>query len=175
MSINFTTIFNHVVPIENFQSKWRFVEDKNNKLPDQDLSQLKALDEKASKFLYDHYMGSKIHEDEPFKKGYFQKVFSKEIQPENNRETRRWLYERGLPFDKLVFVSWDAKSAMIVPWKLLIKYFDTFYLPSADDLTVIDQSLSWALLFRHYDVVYFGTNNEIDHEGKLAELEFINS
>jgi hypothetical protein len=49
---------------------------------------------------------------------------------------------------------------MIVPWKLLIKYFDSFYYPSSDDLTVIDQSLNWALIFMHYDEVYFGTNKD---------------
>jgi hypothetical protein len=78
----------------------------------------------------------------------------------NETEIKKWLYHRGLPFDKPVFLSWDEKDAMIVPWKLLIKYFDSFYYGGSDDLTIIDQSLNWALLFFHEDEIYFGTNKD---------------
>ncbi len=60
-----------------------------------------------------------------------------------------------MPFNKNVFLSWQPEDAMIVPWKLLIKYFDSFYY-GGDDLTIIDESLNWSILFYHEDEVYFG-------------------
>ena len=59
---------------------------------------------------------------------------------------------------------------MIVPWKLFIKYFDSFYL---DDLTLFDQSLTWALLFYHESEIYFGTNNDYEPSEDFAEYQFI--
>ena len=56
---------------------------------------------------------------------------------------------------------------MIVPWKLLIKYFDDF--DYADDLTVIDQSLNWAMLFFHEGTIYFGSNEKYEQDSNLDE------
>ncbi len=47
---------------------------------------------------------------------------------------------------------------MIVPWKLFVNYFDSFYYAGSDDLTIFDESLNWAFLFYHEDEIYFGTN-----------------
>ncbi len=47
---------------------------------------------------------------------------------------------------------------MIVPWKMLVKYFDDFYYGVSDDLTIIDDYMNWALFFHHEGQIYFGTN-----------------
>lgn len=60
---------------------------------------------------------------------------------------------------------------MIVPWKLLVKYFDSFYY--ADDLTVIDETLSWALLFYHEDEIYFGTNKDFIPDEAFSDIDFL--
>ena len=71
----------------------------------------------------------------------------------------------------MVYLSYQADTAIIVPWKLLIKYFDAFYY--ADDLTVIDQSLNWALLFFHEDEIYFGTNKIFLPSELYDDIDFI--
>jgi hypothetical protein len=62
---------------------------------------------------------------------------------------------------------------MIIPWKLLIKYFDSFYYSSADDLTVIDQSLAWALQFYHEGEIYFRTNKDFKPSEAFTGNDFI--
>ncbi len=62
---------------------------------------------------------------------------------------------------------------MIVPWKLVVKYFDSFYYGGSDDLTIIDKSLNWALLFFHEDEIYFGTNNEFKRSKAYEDIDFI--
>jgi hypothetical protein len=41
---------------------------------------------------------------------------------------------------------------------MVVKYWDDFWYPGSDDLTVIDESLAWALLFWHESEAFFGDN-----------------
>lgn len=173
MSIDFDNIFQHVIRLDDFRMKWRFTEETYNMLPKKHLDQLKPLDNEAAKFLWDYIGKTNLHNDTPFKKDFFRTIDKARILGGNEREIRKWLYQRGLPFDKPVFLSWQPTEAMIVPWKLLIKYFDSFYYVSSDDLTVIDESLNWALLFYHEDEIYFGTNKDFKPSAAFADINFI--
>ena len=173
MKIDFENIFEHVISMDSFQLSWRFTEEQYDKLPDLHLEQLKPLDKAASQFLWDFISSTDLHSDMPFKKDLFQTIQKANILEDNKSEIKKWLYQRGLPFDKLVFISWDKENSMIVPWKLIIKYFDCFYYPASDDLTVIDQSLTWALLFFHEDEIYFGINKDFTPSEKFADNDFI--
>lgn len=173
MSIDFGNIFQHVIPMDDFRLKWRFTDEKYDKLPDQHLVQLKPLDNEAAKFLWDYIARTNLHNDTPFKKDFFRTIDKARILDGNEKEIKKWLYQRGIPFDKPVFLSWQPTDAMIVPWKLLIKYFDSFYYGTSDDLTVIDQSLNWALLFYHEDEIYFGTNSDFKPSETFSDIDFI--
>jgi hypothetical protein len=172
MKIGFDTIYQHIIPMNDFRLKWRFTEEKHTKLTRQHLDWLHPLDSEASRFLWDYISDSNLHNNTPFKKDFFRTIDRTKIANDNSHEIKKWLYRRGLPFDKHVFLSWQPTDAMIVPWKLLIKYFDSFYYPS-DDLTVIDQSLTWALLFYHEDEIYFGTNKNFIPDTTFANTDFI--
>lgn len=158
MSIDFNNIFQHVIQMNDFGLKWRFTEEKYDLLPKQHLYQLKPLDSEAAKFLWENIAKTNLHNDTPFKKCFFRTIDKVRILDGKEKEIKKWLYQRGFSSDKLVFLSWQPTEAMIVPWKLLVEYFDSFYYRSSDDLTVIDQSFSWALLFHHESEIYFGTN-----------------
>jgi hypothetical protein len=160
MKIGFDNIKDFVMPVEQFSMNWRFTEKNYDKIPDLHLDQLKPLNKIASEFIWDFIQNNKLHDDTPFKKGFFRNLDKAEVTDENHKDVKKWLYERGLPFGKEVFLSWQPSEAMIVPWKLLVKYFDSFYYPISDDLTVIDESLNWALLFYHEHEIYFGTNED---------------
>jgi hypothetical protein len=163
MSITFDNILQHVIPMADFRLKWRFTEEKYNNLPPLHLEQLKPLDSDAANFLWDYIAETGLHNDRPFKKDFFRTIDHTKISDGNEKEIKKWLYQRGFAFNKPVFLSWQRSDAIIVPWKLLIKYFSSFYYSSSDDLTVIDPSLTWALLFYHEDEIYFGTNKEFKH------------
>ena len=158
MTIDFDNIFDHTIPMEDFVLNWRFTEEKYTKLPVEHLEQLKPLDKPAAQFLWDYISRTNLHGDFPFKKDLFHTIDKTTISIGNEKEIKEWLYQCGLAIDQPVFLSWDNENAMIVPWKFLIKYFDSFYYPSSDDLTIIDKSLNWALLFYHEDDIYFGSN-----------------
>jgi len=94
--------------MEDFRLKWRFVEEEYDKLPDKHLEQLKPLDNKAAKFLWDFISNTNLHSDTPFKKDFFRTIDKSNILYGNEKEIKKWLYQRGLPFDKFVFLSWDS-------------------------------------------------------------------
>lgn len=171
MTVDFGNIYDHIIPMKDFSLNWRFTDEKYDTLPAQHLDQLKPLDIIASNFLWDYVYNSRLHDDIPFNKNFFKIIDKAKIEPDNKQQIKKWLYQRGLPFDKQVFLSWHPGEAMIVPWKLFIKYFDNFCY--SDDLSIIDQSLTWALLFYHESEIYFGTNNEYKPGDDFSDRQFI--
>jgi hypothetical protein len=155
----------------DFSMKWRFTEENYNILPQLHLDQIKPLDSEAARFLSDFIAKNGLHKDFPFKKDLFRNNDKTTIGDDNEKEVKKWLYHRGIPFDKEVFLSYGRDTAIIVPWKLLIKYFDDFQY--SDDLTVIDQSLNWALLFFHEGEIYFGTNEDFTPSKLFEDVSFI--
>lgn len=160
MNVDFDNIYEYTIPMDSFHLEWRFTEEKYDLLPNEHLNQLKPLNEEASKFLWNFIEQTDLHNDMPFKKDLFKTIDKAKILEDNKKDIKKWLYHRGLPFDKQVFLSWRPTYGMIVPWKIFIKYFDSFYYGGSDDLTIIDQSLTWSLLFYHEDEIYFGTKKE---------------
>ncbi len=158
MNLNFTNIDQHTIPMPDFKLNWRFTDKTYDKLPDQDLDELKPLDENGARFIWNYYMTrANLHEGFPFRKGFFSSVDQRALTDDGEKDIRTWLHEKGIAPSHRVFVSWDPYLAMIVPWNLFRKYFDCFYYTGSDDLTVLDQHLNWALLCHHADSFYFGT------------------
>jgi len=153
MEISFETIADHTIPVDDFSLNWRFIEN----LPLSVAGQLKPLNNIASKFLNDIIIDQQLHKDTPFKKGHFNKAEKIKITNGNDDAIREWLAALQIPSDKQVFLSWDNSTNMIAPWNLVIQYFDDFHYPSSDDLTIFDESLSWAVLFSHSNMIYYGT------------------
>ena len=143
MGFGFDNIFDHVIPMDTFVLKWRFTDKDYNQLPQSHLDQIRPLDQPAAKFLWEFIGATGMHQDVPFKRNFFRNIDKARIFEGNEREIKKWLYQRGMPFDKMVFLSYQPDTAIVVPWKLLIKYFSDF--EYGDDLTVFDASLNWAL------------------------------
>ena len=151
------------IPIDQFPLKWRFTDPKYRVLPTIHLAQVKPLASADARRLWDLISKSDLHKDIPFTEGYFRDVDSTTIgdshgnNVEDNR-VRKWLYERRIPFRQRVLLSYQPEWAIETTWKMLIKYWTDFYYPISDDLTVIDGTFNWALLFFHEHEVFFGSN-----------------
>ncbi len=170
--VGFDNIKDNRIDLKEFDLKWRFTVSDNN-LPVEHLNQLCPLNDEASKFLWDFIMDTGLHADIPFKKGYFKTMDKAKIFDNNEKIIKKWLFDRGLPFKKDVYLSWQPYIAMVVPWKLLVKYYNVFYYGTSDDLTVFDESLNWALLFYHEDEIYFGSNEKFEPSKEFNDIRFI--
>ena len=74
MNVGFDNIFQHTIPMNDFQLKWRFTEVEYDKLPKLHLEQLKPLNDEASQFLWDYIAKTNLHSEVPFKKDFWQFV-----------------------------------------------------------------------------------------------------
>ena len=166
--MTFEDLNKHIIPMTEFTLKWRFTEEKYDCLPEQHLNELKPLDKVGAKFLADYLSNCKIHSEFPFKNGLFRNLDKTQILENNEKKVTKWLYQRAIPFDKEVYLSWDGNNGIITKWKFVVKYWNSLFYGGADDLTVFDQSLEWTLLFFHEDEIHFGTNKDYD---PIAEFD----
>lgn len=158
--VTLDTIENYTTPMERFPLRWRFTDEEYNVLPPVHLAQVRPLEPEAARLLWSMTITLGIHEGTPYGADFFERVEGLLIPEgsEDEKVVKKWLYQRGLPFDKPVFLSWQPDLAVITTWKILVKYWSDFYYPISDDLSVFDRSLTWALLFFHEDELYFGAN-----------------
>ncbi len=171
MKIGFENIHEHVVSLEQWRYKWRFDNPAEQNIHPEHLKLIQPLDKEAAKFLSDYISNSRLHDHVPFKKGFFRTVVKTQVHLDNKQEIKKWLYRIGLPFDKPVYLSWTHEDAMIVPWKMVVKYSEDLAL-GGDDLTIIDASLNWAVLFYHEGDLFFGTNEEYNADEHVKHEEF---
>ncbi len=151
------------IPMDQFKLKWRFNDSKYDVLPPIHLAQVKPLAPADARHLRNRINEANLHKAIPFTEGYFRSVVSTSMSDSGEwaaeeRRVRKWLYQRGIPFQQRVWLSYDGQCGIETTWKILIKYWSAFYYPSSDDLTVIDGSFNWALFFFHEDEVFFGSN-----------------
>lgn len=167
----FQNISENQIEINDSSLKWRFTESEYNTLPKEHLEQIMPLNEEGSNFLWNFIADSGLHNHDPFGNNFFKTVDSISVTEKSDQEIKKWLYRRGLSFSKEVYLSWQPDIAMITTWKLVVKYFDDFYYGGSDDLTIVDESLNWAVLFHHEDEIYYGTNEKYTlSESEQSEL-----
>src|SRR5258708_4441163 len=136
------------IPMEQFSLKWRFTDPRYRILPPVHLEQVKPLSSESSRRLWD--LTLPLHEDLPFTPGYFRVVESIPLdnaEPTAIRAVRKWLFARAVPFKAPVYLSYQPDEAIATTWKMVVKYWDDFWYPGSDDLTVVYDSFAWALVF----------------------------
>ena len=152
--LNVTTI-----PMTEFALRWRFTDPKYRLLPATHLAQVQPLDAVSSRRLQDT-ASRWSYETDPAN-GTFATAARTSIDaytPDEVCRVRTWLYERGIPLSRRVFLSWNGELAALTTWKMVIRYWDAFWYPSSDDLLVLDASQSWALLLWHEEHAFFASD-----------------
>lgn len=104
----------------------------------------------------------------PFNREYFE-TFEEFFISVDAKSLKKWLFERGIPFSKYVFLYGDD-SAMLT-WKMVIKYSEDMFF--AHDFIIIDSSLEWALFYIH-GRVYFGKDVIFDRDKHGEQVYKIN-
>jgi hypothetical protein len=154
------------IPIEQWRYSRRLADTRYRMLPAHHLAQVHPLVPESAKRIWE--LALPMHRDFPFTEGFFRAVESTPLvfaEPDAARATRTWLFHRRLPFKARVFLSWQPDEAVDTTWKMVVKYWDDFWYPGSDDLTVFDISLTWALLLWHEEEAFFGDNRTTPAEG----------
>lgn len=69
---------------------------------------------------------------------------------------RQWLYNRGIPFGRRVFLLMDGRYVFQLPWRLVVRYWRVFDQHCGFASYVIDQTKAWALCFHHESFMLIG-------------------
>jgi len=158
------------IPMEQFALKWRFTDARYRVLPPHHLAELQPLAPESARRIWD--LTLPLHRDVPFTDGFFRTVESTPLDsadPEAVRAVRKWLFRRRLPFRARVLLSYQPGEAIATTWKMVVKYWEDLWYPGSDDLTVVDGSLTWALLLWHEEQAFFGDNREVPADRPAVE------
>lgn len=71
-----------------------------------------------------------------------------DVEAASPAEIAQWL-ERLAPPDTHVIVSWHVEHAVLVPWRVFAEFWDAFWYPASDDVTVFPLSAMWVLSCEH--------------------------
>jgi len=74
-------------------------------------------------------------------------------------EVRRWLFDRGIPFRREVFLLYERHRVVWTTWKILVRYWDAFAWSVGYEMLAFDPTLRWACCFHHEDVIIFGKDS----------------
>lgn len=75
-------------------------------------------------------------------------------------EVRRWLFERGIPFRRVVYLLYEHGRVVQASWRMVVRYWDAFAWSVGYAMVAVDHTLQWACCFHHEDVIVFGSHNK---------------
>jgi len=138
--IDFNNIKNFRVERPKHVTSLGLMEGYNN-LPKEFQDQIIFLNKNVSKFLYKYLESAKfITGDlwESFKMENFK--YTEDIdEPDDEKILKKWLYKRGIPFSKWVFLlpNYD-ENPITLTWKMVIKNAGNIF--CGDDIIIFDET-----------------------------------
>ena len=158
---------NNIVPFAKEPPEWSVFGSAHDfeSLPQTHQDQIFFLNKEANDYLYEFLEYTKLLTGpiwNPFEKKNFKTI--EEISlPDEEEVLKKWLYQRGIPFQNWVFLLPNhSKDPIYLTWKMVIKYSHRIFWGS--DLLIFDKSANWCLFFFHEDYLFFGKENLFDPE-----------
>jgi hypothetical protein len=75
-------------------------------------------------------------------------------------EVRRWLFDRGIPLRRTVYLLYERDLVVQTTWRMVVRYWDAFAWAVGYAMVAVDHTLQWACCFHHEDVIVFGSHSE---------------
>ena len=146
--------------------KWMFLDGARvDCLSEEFKAQIFPLNKEASSYLWNAEAYFKIFGQAFFEEAFFQDNERYSIVGKSEKEVKKWLFQRGIPFSQRVFVAIQPAIGFVLIWKMVIKFWDGLFV---NDQAVWDRTLNWGLVYDHNQVFYFG-KNRLYNSDKEAE------
>ena len=162
----------------DFPKTWSFLwsPEEASKIHQEHKDQIFFLNNEASEFIRNYFDSSKMVTGpswKPFNERYFKTIQEFVVTESSEKEIKKWLYNKPIPFDKFVFIYGDRSGQEIVlTWKMVVKYWEGLFF--ADDLIIFDETLNWGLFYFHEDRLYYGTDKIYDKEFEYEKTRELN-
>jgi len=165
--ITLENIHTFSIPLEKHPLKETFM-GSENKISDEFEDQIIALTSEASKYLWNFKNTQRYLNSISGIEKYFNENSKPLIGQNDSQKVKKWLYDRGIPFDQKVFGITQLEMGLILSWKMLIKFSGEIFF--GNDEIIWDKTLNWVLAFHHDDVFYFGRNRNFNAEKHSEEI-----
>ena len=134
-------------------------EDFDN-ISDEFKDQIIFINEAAADYLYGDLKSANFITGslwEPFKESNFKSV-EKLMEVDDEKKLKKWLYERGIPFSKWVFLLPNyGHGPMTLTWKMVVKNARSIFW--SDDIILFDETNQWCLCYWHEEEMFYGSMN----------------
>ncbi len=147
-------------------------------LPATHQEQILFLNPDAEKYIFEFVSSARLITGgfwAPFEKGNFKTIetYDRLYGTQDSKQgLKKWLFNRGIPFDTWVFVLPAAnETAMLMTWKMVLKYVEHIFF--GEDALVFDKTTNWCLVYYHENEMFFGKDKFLDptdDEQKMHEL-----
>lgn len=149
--------------ISDFPLKWRWTDEKYDKLPDEHLARIIPADTELAKNLWKRSLRFSDKETEfcPLKEIFHSvNIFE---SPHSDEKTEIWIRNRFETNDLesiKVWVSWQPDLAIKTDMEIIARYWDTFCYEASDDTSIFPETEEWVIHFLHEDRLYYATSSE---------------
>ena len=159
----------HTVPLIGYPMAHVFLAEDGQLPSPEHLDQIRPLDRQAAKFLCDFEDQVKLTKFAPDSGKYFRKWESTD-RPLFDAEasTKKWLYQRGIPFSTTCLISFGSDCAFMLTWKMVVHYCNGLFFDS--DVVVWNPTLNWALYYDHHVGLFFATDRIYDGEAEQLRV-----
>ena len=145
---------------EDFPKKWSFLwsPEEASKIPLEHKDQIHFLKKKGTELINEYLYRSNMTKGLPFQpfQNHFKIIEMFRVSQNCDKEIKKWLYSKGIPFSKFVYVDSERSGqSVMLTWKMVVKYWEGMFF--AHDLVIFDSSLTWGLFYYHDDRLYFGS------------------
>jgi hypothetical protein len=144
--------------LENFSLKWRWTDERWNKLPPASLTQINPLTAEKCREIWE------IQKQYLFPEGLGEEFFEKtemiRTDTAEESEISKWLASRMGDEQEAIIVLWNKKTAVKTTSKIFCNYWDDFCYPASDDVSISPLNLSWLLIHHHDEYFCFGKLKE---------------
>ena len=141
-------------PLNDFPLKWRWTDERWNKLPPEKLAQINPLANiKAEEINKSHIKYLSL---DGFDKELVEQEEIIRTESADFSTIRDWLKARiGDSFSE-VFISWNENLAVQTTSEIFCDYWNDFCYPASDDASVSPTDLSWLMFYHHDEYFCFG-------------------
>ncbi|MEL7118310.1 MAG: hypothetical protein AAFO07_02685 [Bacteroidota bacterium] len=159
------------IPLLEHPLKWKFEEGEGSGVSPEFEDQIIPLNEEGTHFLWKFFNSQKIFRDKFIKPEYFTKREEYFSGDKSEEEVKKWLYNRGIPFDNKVFWVPQPKWGFVLTWKMVIKFSHELFFGTNE--LIWDRTLNWVLTYDHNEAFYFAKDRIFNTEIEQQEKETI--
>ena len=78
---------------------------------------------------------------------------------------RRWLFDRGIPYQRIVYLMYERDRVVQTTWRMVVRYWDAFAWSVGYAMMAVDHTLQWVGCFHHENVFVFGSQPGFSWQG----------